>query len=117
MLVEIGSQSVASSKRKNNLDYTLNPNGKLSKSFPSSPCGIDVQGSWKIEGNVIFIHGSWIIPGANCQNDFLKNLEHKGIQKVFKHKLFHFKKEKDNESQIFVNFGQKEKVKVFVQKL
>ncbi len=44
------------------LDYSLNKNKSISKPFPSSPCGIDVEGSWRLENNLIVTEGNWIIP-------------------------------------------------------
>ncbi|TGM11012.1 hypothetical protein EHQ82_21400 [Leptospira selangorensis] len=97
-----------------NLDFQTNPDGSLSKPFPSSPCGIEIEGKWFINNNAIFVDGFWILPNNNCLVDFEKGITHTGSKKIIKGSLNKFRKEKISENDLIANFGNGKIVKVMV---
>ncbi|XDD45325.1 hypothetical protein AB3N60_11415 [Leptospira sp. WS39.C2] len=97
------------------LDYSLNKNGSISKPFPTSPCGIDVEGSWKMKNNTIITEGHWSIPKSNCHKDILNNISHSSDKKSFAHKIYNFRFKKNNESEIIASLNMNSIVNVLIQ--
>lgn len=102
ILVFIPDLTIILSGKKTYLDYSLNPDGKISKPFPSSPCGIEVEGTWQITEDKISLDGYWKIPEKSCETDFLNDRPHSGIRKKISHQLIEFFESKKGSNELSV---------------
>lgn len=92
LLVLFPDRKVAISGTPIYLDFQINPNGSLSKPFPSSPCGIEVEGTWSLRGKTIVVDGFWIIPSNQCLVLFESGKQDRPVKKQIKGILGNFRK-------------------------
>ncbi|MCU0824239.1 MAG: hypothetical protein MUF77_06315 [Leptospira sp.] len=84
--------SVAILREKPSWNFQINPNGSLSKPFPSSPCGIEVEGTWSLSGKTIVVDGFWVIPSNQCLVLFESGKQDRPVKRQIKGILGNFRK-------------------------
>lgn len=84
--------SVAILRKKPSWNIQINPNGSLSKPFPSSPCGIEVEGTCSLRGKTIVVDGFWIIPSNQCLVLFESGKQDRPVKRQIKGILGNFRK-------------------------